>query len=142
MTTNARVQQFAEPLSEIYMTMETAKAEAAAVIDKAKEAGLDAKEIKALRKVAKEMVMMPDKLATKYADEEQLDMFRAQVGIFKRKGLDDTDKAATASHSLGEVNFRKAAKEFDAIAGTDIAGSYAKDRKAVNKFITRSAEHE
>lgn len=70
--TNSRIKQYADELSDIYMKIEDAKAEAAALIETAKEAGLDTKELKALRKVAKEMVMMSDKLAAKYEDEDQL----------------------------------------------------------------------
>jgi len=87
MTTNSSIRQWADQLSDVLMKIEDAKVEAAAIIDAAKDAGLDQKEIKALRKVAKEMVMMSDKLAAKYADEEQLDMFRDQVRIRQRKGL-------------------------------------------------------
>jgi hypothetical protein len=88
MTSNSSIKQYADQLSDIYMRIEDAKVEAAALIDAAKEAGLEAREIKALRKVAKEMVMMSDKLAAKYADEQQLDMFRDLVRIRQRKGLE------------------------------------------------------
>lgn len=86
--TNSRIKQYADELSDIYMKIEDAKAEAAALIETAKEAGLDTKELKALRKVAKEMVMMSDKLAAKYEDEDQLCLFRDAVSIRQRKGLD------------------------------------------------------
>jgi hypothetical protein len=84
--TNANIKQFAEELSDVFIKAEDLKVEAAA-----KEAGVN---VKALRKVAKELTMQADKLAARYADEEQLDMFRAQVGIFKRKGLDRERAAA------------------------------------------------
>lgn len=91
MTTNSSVKKYAEELSEIYMRIEDCKAEAAALIETAKEADVD---VKALRKVAKEMVMMSDKLAAKYEAEQQLEMFRDAVSIRQRKGLDRERAAA------------------------------------------------
>lgn len=44
----------------------------------AKDAGLN---VKALRKVAREMVMESDKRAKLYEDEHQLEMFRETVGL-------------------------------------------------------------
>lgn len=83
MTNNIR--KFADPLADIYMRIEDAKVEAAAIIEQAKERGIN---VKALRKVAKELVMQSDKLAQRYEDEAQIDMFRDQIGIRERKGLD------------------------------------------------------
>jgi hypothetical protein len=85
--TNANIKSFAEPLSDILMRMEDLKIEAAAIIDAAKEAGVDADGIKNLRKLAKEMVMEPEKLLKKYEAEEQMELFRDAVGIRERKGL-------------------------------------------------------
>ena len=75
----------AEQLSDVYMRASDLKAEADAIIDAAKAEGIN---VKALRKVAREMVMDASKLAAKLDDEAQLDMFRTQVGLLKRKGLD------------------------------------------------------
>lgn len=97
--TNSNVTTFAEQLAEIYERMADAKLEADALIDAAKDSGMGPKDIAALRKVAKEILMQPDKLADKYAAEEQLDMFRAQVGIFKRKGLSEIDSAKTVTEA-------------------------------------------
>lgn len=83
--TNANIKPFAEELSDLLMKAADLKIEMDAVVNAAKEAGICPK---SLRKVAKEMITEPEKLRQKYADEEQLDMFRAQVGIFKRKGLE------------------------------------------------------
>lgn len=94
MTSNASIKQFADQLSDIYLRIEDAKAEAAALIDAAKEAGLEARDIKALRKIAKEMVMMPDRLLEKYEGEAQLELFREVTGIRKKKGLDGHREAA------------------------------------------------
>lgn len=79
------MKQYAEQLSDVLMRASDLKAEADAIIDAAKAAGVN---VKALRKVAKEMTMEASKLATKFEDEEQLDMFRKEVGLLKRKGLD------------------------------------------------------
>ena len=75
----------AEQLSDVYMRASDLKAEADAIIEAAKAEGIN---VKALRKVAREMVMDASKLAAKLDDEAQLDMFRTQVGLLKRKGLD------------------------------------------------------
>ena len=75
----------AEQLSDVYMRASDLKAEADAIIVAAKAEGIN---VKALRKVAREMVMDASKLAAKLDDEAQLDMFRTQVGLLKRKGLD------------------------------------------------------
>lgn len=82
--TNASIKTYADQLSDILMQIEDRKVEAASLLEAAKEAGID---VKALRKVAKEMVMGSDKLLRKYEDEQQLDMFRIAVGIRQRKGL-------------------------------------------------------
>jgi len=41
-----------------------------------------------LRKVAKELIEDGSKLAKKLEDERQIDMFREEVGLLKRKGLE------------------------------------------------------
>lgn len=76
--------KFADDLSAILSQIEDLKLEAKAVIDAADEAGVNTK---ALRKVAKEMLMDSAKLAKRFDDEAQLEMFRDQVGLRARKGL-------------------------------------------------------
>lgn len=83
--TNTPMKEAAEALSNVLMQIEDLKVEAAAIIDAAKESGVN---VKALRKVAREMVMDSVKLAKKYEDEAQLEMFRDAVGIRRRKGLE------------------------------------------------------
>lgn len=102
MTSNSQVKQFADQLTEIYERMADAKLEADAVIDAAKAAGMDQKDISALRKIGKEMLMPVDKLAAKYDAEQQLEMFRDVVGIRRKKGL-------TRSEPLSEIEGRRAA---------------------------------
>lgn len=88
MTSNSQVKQFADELSDVLIEIEAQRIKAAGIVEAAKEAGVCPK---ALRKVAKELIIDSSKLADKYAAEEQLDMFRAQVGIFKRKGLSEIE---------------------------------------------------
>jgi len=78
------IRDYAEQLSDVYLRMEDCKAEAAAIIEAAKDAGVD---VKALRKVAKELTMPSDKLSKRFEDEAQIDMFRDEVGLKVRKGL-------------------------------------------------------
>lgn len=51
------------------------------LIGSAKDAGIN---VRALRKVAREMVMESDKRASLYEDEEQLSLFRTEVGLTTR----------------------------------------------------------
>jgi hypothetical protein len=125
------IKDFAEQLSDVLLRIEDAKCEGRAILDAAKEAGVN---VSALRKVAQEMVMDSTKLAKKYDAEEQLDMFRQEVGIFKAKGLAETDKAMNARKVQREKGLVKAAKELDAIAGSDIAESYQNNMKALRKW--------
>lgn len=81
---NTNVREFARQLADVYERIADAKCEERAIVDAAKEAGINAA---ALKKVAKELGTDSKKLAKKYAEEEQLDLFRTQVGIFKLKGL-------------------------------------------------------
>jgi hypothetical protein len=91
--TNTNVREFAAQLADIYERAADLKCEERALIDAAKEAGINPS---ALRKVAKEIGTDSRKLAKRYAEEEQLDLFRAQVGIFKLKGLEGRDLEAAA----------------------------------------------
>lgn len=89
--TNSSLVQFAEQLSDVMMRQQDLKVEVDAIVDAAKEAGIDTK---ALRKLAREMITEPDKLARKYADEEQLALFREEIDIHRRKGLVSFQEAA------------------------------------------------
>lgn len=82
--TDKRKKELADALADIFIRMDDLKVEAAAIIDAEKEAGIN---VKALRKVAKELAMPAEKLAQRVDDEEQLDMFRSDVGLKARKGL-------------------------------------------------------
>lgn len=102
----------AEALSEIYMRASDLKAEADAIIEAAKAEGIN---VKALRKVAKEMTMEASKLATKLDDEAQLSMFRDEVNLLHRKGLHGeavkhakTPTEATAAYLNGSRMIKEA----------------------------------
>jgi len=84
------IKSYAEQAADILSRMEDLTVEFKALMDAAKEEGIN---VKALRKLAKELNTSYDKLAKQYADEEQLDMFRTQVGIRRRKGLDVLEAA-------------------------------------------------
>lgn len=71
-TTYAR--ELADNLREIAKVQDNIKD----LIASAKDAGLN---VRALRKVAREIVMEPDKLASIYDDEQQLSLFRNEVGL-------------------------------------------------------------
>lgn len=75
---NAQIAIYARELAghlrEIASTQDAIKD----LIGSARDAGLN---VKALRKVAREMVMESDKRAKLYEDEHQLEMFRETVGL-------------------------------------------------------------
>lgn len=93
---NANIREFADQLSDVFMRIEDAKVEAKSILEAAKEAGVNTK---ALTKVARELVMESTKLAKRYEDEEQIDMFRDHVGIRERKGLSEIGSAKTATEA-------------------------------------------
>ena len=75
---NAQIATYASELAghlrEIASTQDAIKD----LIGSARDAGIN---VKALRKVAREMVMESDKRAKLYEDEDQLSLFREQVGL-------------------------------------------------------------
>lgn len=78
---NAQIATYARELAarlrEIANTQDAIKD----IIGSARDAGIN---VKALRKVAREMVMESDKRAKLYEDEDQLSLFREQVGLTQR----------------------------------------------------------
>lgn len=82
---------FAEQLSDCLMRKSDIDVEIKGIIEAAKEEGIN---VRALRKVAKELITDASKLAKTLEDERQIDMFRTDVGLFKRKGLDAMREAA------------------------------------------------
>lgn len=74
---SAYARELADQLREIAKVQESVKD----LIASAKDAGVNPR---ALRKVAREMVMESDKRASLYEDEEQLSLFRTEVGLTSR----------------------------------------------------------
>lgn len=92
------------------------------LINSAKDAGINTK---ALRKVAREMVMDSDKRAKLYDDEEQIDMFRFQVGLLDEK----SDKSVAVASKVREQKFVEAVQGLDELAGSNISGDYLEIRE-------------
>jgi hypothetical protein len=80
----SRNTDFATELSDIYRRMADLKLEETSLLETAKDSGVN---VKALRRVAKEMVMDSEKLEKRFDDEHQLEMFRDEVSLRSRKGL-------------------------------------------------------
>ena len=80
----SRNREFAEDLSDVMRRMDDLKIEAAAILEAAKDSGVN---VKALRKIAKEMIMDRSKLEQRFDDEGQLELFRAEVGLKVCNGL-------------------------------------------------------
>ncbi len=76
---------FAEQLSDCLMRKSDIDVEIKGIIEAAKEEGIN---VRALRKVAKELITDSSKLAKTLDDERQIDLFREEVGLLKRKGLE------------------------------------------------------
>jgi uncharacterized protein (UPF0335 family) len=90
------IKQYAEQLSDILMQIEDLKVQAKSIVEDAKEAGVSTK---ALNKVAREMIMDSTKLQRRLEDEQQIDLFRDEVGLLRRKGLSEIPHAKTATEA-------------------------------------------
>lgn len=77
MTVKDYAQQLAAQLREIETIQEAVKD----IVASAKDAGINPR---ALRKVAREMVMDSDKRAKLYEDEDQISLFRSEVGLLQQ----------------------------------------------------------
>lgn len=82
-----------EQMADVLVRIEDLKVEVKSIIDDAKASGMAADQLAALKSVAAELVMPPDKLAKKIDRERQRDLFRDEVKLFKRKGLVMTEAA-------------------------------------------------
>jgi len=80
------MKEFAEQLADCLMRKSDIDAEISAIVDAAKDAGVNTR---ALKRVAKELATDSAKLAKKLDDERQLEMFRDEVKLLKRKGLEE-----------------------------------------------------
>lgn len=75
---NAEIKTYARELADVLRQIAASQEAAKDLIASAKDAGVN---VKALRKVAREMVMESDKRQKLYDDEEQLNLFRDAVGL-------------------------------------------------------------
>ena len=87
----SQIKEFADQYADILIAIDDLRVELKAIEDAAKEAGIN---IKAMKRVAKELTMEASKLAKRLDDESQLDMFRTAVGLIQRKGLSNERQAA------------------------------------------------
>ena len=88
MTNTTDIKRFASELHQVLSDIEDKKLEAKAILEAAKEQGINTK---ALSKVAKEMLQDREKLQAKFEDEAQLSLFREESGLLKMKGLADPE---------------------------------------------------
>jgi len=84
MTTNNAINEYARRLSALLSQIEDIKVEAKALTEIAEQQGINPK---ALRRVAKEMIMDSTKLRKRMDEEQQLDFFRSAVGLLQQKGI-------------------------------------------------------
>ncbi len=76
--TNIQITAYAEELSNHLRKIADEQEVIKDLINSAKDAGVN---VRALRKVAREMVMDSDQRAKLYDDEHQLEMFRSELGL-------------------------------------------------------------
>lgn len=76
--TNTQITAYAEELAGKLTSIASLQSEAKDLINSAKDAGIN---VRALRKVAKELIMDSDKRKKLYDDEDQLQLFREDVGL-------------------------------------------------------------
>lgn len=72
------VKELAQQLASIFEQIADLQNDARDILDAAAASGIS---VKALRKAAKELVMDSGKRAALYEDEDQLDMFRRDIGL-------------------------------------------------------------
>lgn len=84
MTNTSTINEHARKIAGLMSQIEDIKIEMKAATEIAEQQGVDPK---ALRKVAKEMIMDSAKLEAKLDAEHQLDLFRSAVGLIEAKGL-------------------------------------------------------
>ncbi len=83
--TNTQITAYAEELAGKLTSIASLQLEAKDLINSAKDAGVN---VRALRKVAREMVMDSEKRAKLYEDEGQLEMFRAELVLTLREAAE------------------------------------------------------
>lgn len=86
MTTNRKqIRHYADEIAAHLSAIADEQVSIKSLVDAAKDEGINTK---ALLKVAKELAMESEKVARILAESEQLDLFRVQVDLRRRKGLD------------------------------------------------------
>lgn len=83
----SRNREFANELSDVMRRMADLKTEEKDILQAIKDSGITGKKFKALKKAAKEMIMDSTKLQERFEEEDQLELFRAELQIRARKGL-------------------------------------------------------
>lgn len=84
MTNTSTINEHARKIAGLMSQIEDIKIEMKAATEIAEQQGVDPK---ALRKVAKEMIMDSAKLEKRMEEERQLDLFRSAVGLLEKKGI-------------------------------------------------------
>ena len=85
MTSNIQIETYAKQVASALQEIAEAQGRIKDILGSAKDAGVN---VKALRKVAREMCMDSDKRDKLYDDEDQIDMFRSVVGLIKTAALE------------------------------------------------------
>ena len=85
MTSNIQIETYAKQVASALQEIAEAQGRIKDILGSAKDAGVN---VKALRKVAREMCMDSDKRDKLYDDEDQIDMFRSVVGLIKAEALE------------------------------------------------------
>ena len=86
----SQIKEYSDQYADILIAIDDLRVELKAIEDAAKEAGIN---VKAMKKVAKELTMEASKLAKRFEEEIQLDLFRAAVALIHRKGLNERQAA-------------------------------------------------
>lgn len=79
MTINTRLREYADQLADMLRDIDDKKVMAKALLEAAEAEGIN---VKALRKVAKELTMDAEKRRAKYAEEADLEQMRSQLDLF------------------------------------------------------------
>ena len=90
-TNRKQIREYADQIAARLSAIEDEKVAIKGLMDSAKEQDINTK---ALLRVAKELAAESDKVAKVLEFQDQLDLFRVQVELRQRKGLDDMREAA------------------------------------------------
>ena len=90
-TNRKQIREYADQIAARLSAIEDEKVAIKGLMDFAKEQDINTK---ALLRVAKELAADSDKVAKVLEFQDQLDLFRVQVELRQRKGLDDMREAA------------------------------------------------